>query len=100
MLVEVTEWFKELLFTENDRRTVLAVVEQVIPSLERRRDRMVTRVQEKIFVILSTTLWKGYGCPYSRPAADPLIGSVSPLSSLYADVSYDVQVISSNHHER
>jgi len=37
-LAEVTRRFKELLFTEIDRRAVLAVVEQVIPSLERRRD--------------------------------------------------------------
>ena len=37
-LAEVTKRFKELLFTESDRRAVLAVVEQVIPSLERRRD--------------------------------------------------------------
>jgi len=34
-LAEVTERFKELLFAESDRRAVLAVVEQVIPSLER-----------------------------------------------------------------
>lgn len=37
-LAEVTMRFKELLFTESDRRAVLAVVEQVIPSLEKRRD--------------------------------------------------------------
>ena len=37
-LAEVTKQFKELSFTESDRRAVLAVVEQVIPSLERRRD--------------------------------------------------------------
>ena len=37
-LAEVTEKFTELHFTENDRRAVLAVVEQVIPSLERRRE--------------------------------------------------------------
>ena len=29
---------KELLFTESGRRAVLAVVDQVIPSLEKRRD--------------------------------------------------------------
>ena len=34
----VTVQFKELLFSDGDRRAVLAVVEQVIPSLERRRD--------------------------------------------------------------
>lgn len=37
-LAEVTTQLKELLFNENDRRAVLAVVEQVIPSLERRLD--------------------------------------------------------------
>jgi len=37
-LAEVTKQFKELLFTERDRRAVLTVVEQVIPSLEKRRD--------------------------------------------------------------
>ena len=37
-LAVVTVQFKELLFSESDRRAVLAVVEQVIPSLERRRD--------------------------------------------------------------
>ena len=37
-LAEITEQFKELLFTEDDRRVVLGVVEQVIPSLERRRE--------------------------------------------------------------
>ena len=37
-LVEVTTRFNELLFTENGRRAVLAAVEKVIPSLERRRD--------------------------------------------------------------
>jgi hypothetical protein len=37
-LVEVTRRFKQLFFTENGRRAVLAVVEQVIPALERRRD--------------------------------------------------------------
>jgi hypothetical protein len=37
-LAEVTMQFKELLFTESGRRAVLAAVDQVIPSLERRRD--------------------------------------------------------------
>jgi hypothetical protein len=37
-LVEVTMRFGELLFTESGRRAVLAAVDQVIPSLERRRD--------------------------------------------------------------
>ena len=37
-LVEVTERFKEILFTEIDQKVVLTLVEQVIPSLERRRD--------------------------------------------------------------
>ena len=37
-LAVVTVQFKELLFSDGDRRAVLAVVEQVIPSLERRRD--------------------------------------------------------------
>ena len=37
-LAKVTRQFKELLFTESDRRAVLAMVEQVIPSLERRRE--------------------------------------------------------------
>ena len=37
-LAEVTKRFKELLFTENERRAVLSVVEQVIPSLKERRD--------------------------------------------------------------
>jgi len=37
-LAEVTKQFKELFFTESDRRAVLAAVERVIPSLERRRD--------------------------------------------------------------
>ena len=37
-LAEITTQFKELLFTEIDRTAVLAVVEQVIPALERRRD--------------------------------------------------------------
>ena len=37
-LVEVTKQFKELFFTESERRAILAVVEQVIPSLEKRRD--------------------------------------------------------------
>jgi len=37
-LAEVTEGFTELYFTENDRKAVLAVVEQVIPRLENWRD--------------------------------------------------------------
>ena len=37
-LAEVTERLKDLLFTEDGRKAVLAVVGQVIPSLERRRD--------------------------------------------------------------
>ncbi|KAF9782758.1 hypothetical protein BJ322DRAFT_169425 [Thelephora terrestris] len=37
-LAEVTTQLKEILFTEPDRRAVLAVVERVIPSLEKRRD--------------------------------------------------------------
>jgi len=37
-LAEITEQFKELLFTENDRRAVVDAVERVIPSLEKRRD--------------------------------------------------------------
>ena len=38
-LAEVTEQFKRLsFFTEIDRKAILAVVEQVVPSLERRRD--------------------------------------------------------------
>lgn len=37
-LAVVTVQFKELLFSESDRKAVLAVVEQVIPLLERRRD--------------------------------------------------------------
>ena len=37
-LAEVTKGFGELMFTDNDRNSVLLVVEQVIPSLERRRD--------------------------------------------------------------
>ena len=36
--VEVTTQLRELLFTEIDRRAVLAAVETVIPALERRRD--------------------------------------------------------------
>ena len=36
-LAEVTRRFKELVFTESERRAVLSVVERVIPSLERRR---------------------------------------------------------------
>jgi hypothetical protein len=37
-LAEVTEQFRKLFFTETDRSAVLAVVERVVPSLERRRD--------------------------------------------------------------
>ena len=37
-LAEVTTQLKELLFTDSDRREVLAAVARVIPSLERRRD--------------------------------------------------------------
>ena len=37
-LVEVTTQLKDLLFTEIDRKVVLAVVEQAIPALEKRRD--------------------------------------------------------------
>ena len=37
-LVEVTARSRELLFSDIGRRAVLAVVEQVIPALERRRD--------------------------------------------------------------
>ena len=37
-LAEVTKQFRELLFNDGERRAVLAVVEQVIPSLEKRRD--------------------------------------------------------------
>ena len=36
--VEVTIQLRKLLFTEIDRRAVLAAVEEVIPSLEKRRD--------------------------------------------------------------
>ena len=37
-LAEVTKQFKDLFFTESNRKAVLAAVERVIPSLERRRD--------------------------------------------------------------
>ena len=37
-LVEITAQFKELLFTEVDRKAVLSVVEQVIPGLEKRSE--------------------------------------------------------------
>ena len=38
-LAEVTEQFKRLsFFSENDRKAVLAAIEQVLPALERRRD--------------------------------------------------------------
>jgi len=37
-LVEITTQFKELLFTEIDRKVVLAVVELVVPGLEKRRE--------------------------------------------------------------
>ena len=37
-LAEVTTQLKELLFTEIDRKVVLAAIERVIPALERRRD--------------------------------------------------------------
>jgi len=37
-LAEVTKQFKELLFTESNRTAILAAVERVVPSLERRRD--------------------------------------------------------------
>ena len=37
-LVEVTKQLKELFLTERERRAILAAVEQVIQSLERRRD--------------------------------------------------------------
>ena len=37
-LAEITVRLQELLFTQSDKMAVLAVVEQVIPSLERRRD--------------------------------------------------------------
>jgi len=37
-LVEVTERFKELLFTEIDRKKIMGAVEQVIPGLEKRHD--------------------------------------------------------------
>jgi len=37
-LAEVTKQFKGLFFTESNRKAVLAAVERVIPSLERRRD--------------------------------------------------------------
>jgi len=38
-LAEVTTQFKSLLFTETDRKKVIAVVERVIPFLERQRGR-------------------------------------------------------------
>ncbi|KAF9782853.1 hypothetical protein BJ322DRAFT_1073028 [Thelephora terrestris] len=37
-LVEVTQGFKDLLFDNNYRRAVLAMIERVIPGLEQRRD--------------------------------------------------------------
>jgi hypothetical protein len=37
-LAEVTKQFKELFFTESNRKAVLAAVERVIPALEKRRD--------------------------------------------------------------
>ena len=37
-LVEITKKFKEMLFDESDRKAVLATVERVIPSLEKRCD--------------------------------------------------------------
>ena len=37
-LAEVTKQFRELLFTESERKAVLSMVEEVVPSLERRRD--------------------------------------------------------------
>ena len=37
-LAEVTKQLKDLLFTKDGRKAVLAVVGQVIPSLEKRRD--------------------------------------------------------------
>jgi len=51
-LVEVTERFEELLFTGKVWMAVLAVVEQVIPRLERWREDG-SGVQEKIPVIPS-----------------------------------------------
>lgn len=38
LLAKVTEQFRELSLIGSDRRTVLGVVEQVVPSLEKRGD--------------------------------------------------------------
>ena len=57
-LVEVTEKFKELLFGDLDRRTVLGVVEQVVPALERRRDIGYDGVGEDVRGLINDLLGK------------------------------------------
>ena len=47
-LAEVTRQLKMLLFTESDRQAVLTRVEQVIPSLEKRRDDSYEGPSEKV----------------------------------------------------
>jgi hypothetical protein len=68
-LVEVTMQFKELLFTESGRRAVLAAVEQVIPSLERRRDDGYEGPGEDIHGIVDA-LQGYYGAYASTKAVD------------------------------
>ena len=55
-LVEITTQFRELLFTETDRTAVLAVVEQVIPALGRRRDDSYEGPEEDIRDMVSTLI--------------------------------------------
>ena len=55
-LAEVTRQFTKLSFTESGRRAVLAVVEQVIPRLEQRRDGNYSGPENDIRHIIDTLL--------------------------------------------
>ena len=55
-LAEITKHFKDLLFTEVGRRAVLAVVEEVIPGLQRRREGGYEESGEDIYGIIGDLL--------------------------------------------
>jgi hypothetical protein len=55
-LAGVTKRLNELLFNETDRKAVFVVVEQVIPSLERRRDHGDERLGEDVRGLVNSLL--------------------------------------------
>ena len=77
-LVEITKRFKELLFDESDRGGVLAAVERVIPSLERRRDGGYEGPGEGVHGIIGGLVQD------LRSSPSPLVGA--PTADLLTDL--------------